>query len=235
VTIRLRNLHYSLTAFLLVALACSASRALGQGTNPVLIKLAYGYKDPNTGFFVQDFRPADPANGNGAWIPALKNWNGKFTKKNNKVENVNTDKMTFPYTNLGGVVVTAVMNDAYWENTNYPLNMYKNVKNFTGWDFNCYGFATSKNYWIQPNGWNSIAQDEYVVNNNTFCVQNSLLKPNYDHCFLLTACCAKGYNNQIDTIKTTQEKNQSSSVYEISYKCPPGLIANGASVYDPAK
>jgi hypothetical protein len=189
------------------------------------------------------FEPTKEKKENGHWDPSLEPWNGKFTnvgkKVENRVGNVDTSGSKFPFRNENNALVTEASCIKFFDwfyskapnNNNYralsgPFDgtFKKQAKSTPGFEMNCYGFATGKNYWITEGGWKTIKSQEYDKDANSCKAKGVVDFPlQFGHCFWISSCCDKTCAKFKAVLpEKTEEKYASSPAYNGVWKCADG-------------
>lgn len=190
---------------------------------------------------------ACPKNGTaGRYIPSYSNFNNKKTSKGTGIQNVDTtgfawgSTLTIPNGKGGGenVTVTQATSDLAWDE-HYATTRgggWTRVSS-SGFDRNCYGYATKRTFWVEEPGFVIITADEYEVEKAHQCMEGGIIKySGEDHSGLLDSCCDKNFSGTYNTIKELSEKVGTGGLYKKSWTCsanpndPDPAKANGGAL-----
>jgi hypothetical protein len=149
------------------------------------------------------------------------NWNGKFTKKNNKpISNSVTGNLTFPILTTVShngqefpIIITSDDVDRYYDEEKYPATDGYTKISGTSLLMNCHGFSTGLGYWID--NFNVIAQNDYTASTTPSNLAVGSIRGNNIHTIKIIGITKTTINceNTYRVIKT-REKFRSSGVYE---------------------
>jgi hypothetical protein len=149
------------------------------------------------------------------------NWNGKFTKKNNKpISNSVTGNLTFPlFTTVSHngqvfpIIITSEEVDRYYDEEKYTVAKGYTKISGTSLLMNCHGFSTGLGYWIDD--FNVIALNDYTASTTPSDLADGVIRGDNIHTIKITNI-TKSTTNCINTytVIKTREKFRSSGVYE---------------------
>lgn len=213
--------------WLCVIFAFSPPLLYAAGTNP---GLAY--------FVVRGMRNGEPVDEKiyaNVWLETLNGWNGKYTSKQNKIENMEfletvngvSQTLTFP---VGTKGITEAEVNAYWD------DYFSSKSRVSGPSFamNCYGYSTGLGYWVQNTGYSKAIRDDWKqCQTMTDVVSGCTTSDGIDHAVKITEVISYtgGYYGNIRIITKTREKAGYSGVYEGVYYQPAGRGCGISSTY----
>jgi hypothetical protein len=193
------------------------SSLLAQASNPYVGSMLVCFSENGTDYGI--VVPVD-----GCWKPANDNWNGRFTKVGNKIENVNTT-LTFPI-NIDNTTITAAKVNAYWD-TQFP-----DASRIGGptWSFNCYGHSTGLGYWVQKPGYSVVLNDDWQeCTSMSDVVEGCTRELGEDHSIKISAVTSLESEYMAIMVSRTTEKQAYAGTYEKVYALPPGAEDIGYS------
>jgi hypothetical protein len=193
--------------------------------NPISVGVPVSYRNTADGPNKTTSFPLTATKTNGRWVPQNTGWNGKYTAAGdgmtNKIENtICGDGFKFK----SGADDVDFDNCKFFWDAALPAWTYVSAASCKT---NCYGYATSRDYWVEQPGFNQIMQDEYAISNSDWCKVCCVIKLAEDHCMWINDCCGC----KPDTIKQLYQKVNSSPVYRISFTCPAGQKIPDSTIY----
>lgn len=165
------------------------------------------------------------------WGPPGAPADWRTTDKGARIQSSTTEGLSFPVivpmgsgTNKS---VTKAMSDAYWDIAYNVAGGNAFRLSDSDLEYNCYGYATGKHYWMGPDGFSAVMRDNGWIATFDYCTVNGVVKlTSADHCFLMHECCAQ-YESFPKKIKKSKEKFAASGVYMLTYVCPFAVLPDG--------